>query len=190
MIVAVAFSLLVGLAFCLILCAGLGLPVHMAIAYVAAGIAASLVVLRLATRRDPLRHLMRYYVLGGLVGAAVGVLTNGLFLLRFKFTVDAAGVAGLLGGLGAVLFTILSTATARPPKAHRDTGEDARFFRSLKRMARRGEVQRWRPDLRDPNSALDPTRSSRNNRSLRTATAHHAPGSAEEGDSHETTALA
>jgi len=164
MIVAVLLSLLVGLAFCLIIYAGLGLPVYMAITYVAAGIVVSLVVLRLATRSDPLRRLKWYYVLGGLVGAAIGVLTNGLFSLRFRFSADAAGVAGLLGGLGAVLFTIFSVATERPPKARRNREEDARFFRSLGRMARREAVQRWRPARRAPHSTSDLGASPRNDR--------------------------
>jgi len=73
-------------------------------------------------------------------------------------------VAGLLGGLGAVLFAIFSVATERPPKAKRSPEEDARFFRSLARTARREAVQRWRPDTREPHSTLDLGASSRNDR--------------------------
>ena len=135
MVVVIPISLLPGLPFTLILYASMGLPLHVSMLYVAAGIAASAVVLWLAGQGDPLRRLKRYSVLGG--GAAVGLLTNGLFTLRFKFSIDAPVLLALLGGVGAVLYAILFVATEPPLEATRDPKNDARFFRRLGRLTYR-----------------------------------------------------
>lgn len=161
---AILLSLVAGLPLCLILFACMGLPLYMSVVFVAAGGAAALVVRRIAKRVDPLVRLKRFYVLGGLAGAATGLLTNGLFALRFKFRLDAAAVSALLGGVGAVLYGVMSVATERPPKAKRNSEEDARFFRSLGRMARREGAQRWRPSMRASQSTPDLDASSRDDR--------------------------
>jgi hypothetical protein len=103
--------------------------------YVAAGIAACLVVLRVAARRDPHKRLRLCYVLGALAGAAVGFLTHEQFSIRFAFPTDAAGLSALLGGLGAARYAIMPVATERPPKAKPDRERDARFIREPRRAA-------------------------------------------------------
>jgi len=40
-----------------------------------------------------------------------------------------------------VLYAVMSTATERPPRAKRDTGEEARFFRKLRRVADNREAE-------------------------------------------------
>jgi hypothetical protein len=134
MISAIGLTLVAALPFCPIRFATMGLPIYMSVVYVAAGIAACLVYQRLATRGDPLRSLKRYYFLGGLIGAAIGLATNGLFALRFKFRLDAAAISALCGGFGAVLYAVMSTATERPPQRGSDPEEDARFFARLRRI--------------------------------------------------------
>jgi len=81
MILAIVLSLVAALPFCVILFAAIGLPLDMSIAYVGAGIVASLVIRCVAKRVDPLRRLKRFYLLGGGAGAAIELLTNGPFAL-------------------------------------------------------------------------------------------------------------
>ncbi len=139
MFLAILFSLVAGLPFCVILFAIMGLPLYMSVLYMAAGIAASLLVLRLLRRRNPHKRLKRYYALGALAGAGIGLVTNGLFALQFKFQLDAAVISALLGGVGAVLYAIMFAAFERPPKARLDRTEEARFVRKLRQVGRNRE---------------------------------------------------
>ena len=136
MILAFLLSLLAGSGFCLLVFTYLGLPLQMAFLYFAGGATASLVVLHLATRKDPLRRLGRYYVLGGVTGAAVGLLTNGLLAFRFKYLVDAAGISAVLGGLGAVLYAIMLVATDRAPRTKVDRSHEEEYVDRLREAAR------------------------------------------------------
>ena len=72
------------------------------------------VVVRLAARRDPYKRLKRYSTLEALAGAAVGLPTNGPFSMRHQSRIDAASAVALLGGLGAVLYEVVSTAAETP----------------------------------------------------------------------------
>jgi len=141
MILAAIFSLVAALPFCLILFATMGLPLYMSVVFVAAGIAASAVIRRVAIRRNPLRRLYGFYILGGVAGTVIGLITNGLFALRFRFRMDAAVVSALYGGLGAVLFAIMAAATERTPRTQADPEENARFFQKLQRVANDAEEE-------------------------------------------------
>jgi len=85
-----------------------------------------------------------------LVGAAVGLLTNGLFALRFRFRIDAAAISALHGGLGAVLYAVMSTATQCPPRGGEGSEDIARFFRKLGRVTDEQESRRKSEDPRGP----------------------------------------
>lgn len=145
MIVAIGLALVAALPFCMIAFAFFGLPVYMGVTYVAAGIAASLPIRHLLSRPDPLRRLTWFFLVGAVAGAAIGLLTQGLSAVRFWFRLDVAVISALLGGLGAVLYAILSTATERAPRAKRNPEENARFLRKLRRVAANRAARKDKP---------------------------------------------
>ena len=133
MIVSSVLTIVFGACFSLVLFGAAGIPFQVSLAYLAAGAIAAAVILRIARKKDPNRRVVPMYFATAAAATAAALALYGLLSLGPGILDATLLWAGLLGGTGGVIHSVMHALVQHAPRGVRNPDRDRSFRDNVRR---------------------------------------------------------